>query len=691
MGMMEYSLSEWVFFNLKQLVKDATEPMVNNLVGFDIQPVRELVVENKQEFDSFVSNNQITWLRNYDFLVATYVDTIRDRYESEPVGSLGTRFPYLGTGTLEESVNNYKILVTISEVLGIIILVLLIAAIVLAFAAAAGATLGGAIPAILAALPVLYKILSAIKLILAAFGVILALFIWAAGAILVSPATEREQDEIFTTLQIILPASSGQTFDQFTAEVNLKDNLVTNTIKLHNSSKEVANPLVQTYIYSADGHIVEILTNTPFLKADEITTLKNEIWLQPGKYRVVSLIHTKEKIGLAKSNVCNVEIKSADILLNSGLVDSQLEEGQLLQANITITNVSSSPSDLVLLAWIQEEGQEPKTWNFTLDVGESSSFLYDGVPTQPGAGTLNIAISDGWSNVSDQSLPFVVGDGSSVALNLNPEAIYQPITDIHVPIYLINAGTQSIQTTVSLSTFLKEEPDIKIYSQDYIVDLAADTQQIVNSTWLANPSPERYFTVLSMDGVEVGSFSYAVEATDTYFVLSYPDQVTHNINDIVTLYFDIVDSSVSYVDVPITATVILPNGEIQNLELTDVGVGRYQSIYTPDQAGTYQVNAQITAPEMRVVYDNSYFYSNEMTQLIENHSGTLVLNTLSTLSINITTEQGSPVEGAIVTLQGTNQTITSATNQVGLADISITPDLDETYTLSVSKIGFTKW
>ncbi len=681
--------ASWIFLNVKELVKDATRPAINYLVGNDLQRTRDSLINNQLAFDDFVNTHQITWYPQYWAIEYNYWDSIASRYETEPVGSVGTRFPYLYTGTLEEGVNNYGILMIVAQVIGILLIVILVAAIVLSCAASAGVTLGGSIPIILAAIPGLLSFLKSAKSLLTAVGIFAALCIFAAGEFITAPSVAREQEEAFTTFETLLPQARGSSFDQFETSAHVNGNVISISTNIHNTSSILANPLVQTYIYSADGHVVDILSHEKSISPNGNLSFTDEIHLQPGKYKIISLAHSKDKVGLAASNISYIEIQSSQVEIQAKLEKDQLVEGQPIQATITVTNITTgTTTDLVLVTWIQEEGQQPSTWEFSLDYGEQREFTFEGVPNNPGAGIVDIAVSDGGHTANTITVPFIVGEGISLAANLKPEEIYQPGSDIIVPIKVISAGTIVADATISLSTYDPENISEPIYTREYATSVAPDSEQIVNATWLPNATPERYITDIYLNGDLVGRFEYIVEAVDTYYGITYPDQAKHNTNDNVQLNFEVLDSSYAYVNVPITATVSLPDGNIQPLTLSQVETGRYQSTYIPNLQGTYWINAYITAPEKRVIVEKSYFYANEHTSLLANYSGSLILNSLSTITVTVVTDQALPVDGANVALYGTNQKAVSLTDKNGMVVLSVKPDLLENYQLTVSKDGY---
>ena len=83
----------------------------------------------------------------------------------------------------------------------------------------------------------------------------------------------------------------------------------------------------------------------------------------------------------------------ADVLAT--ISDAQLLTGEVLSAEITVTNLDSqSGAELTLAAWIEGTDQDIETWSLSLAVGESQTTTYQGVPQAEGAGLLRFVVID---------------------------------------------------------------------------------------------------------------------------------------------------------------------------------------------------------------------------------------------------------------------------------------------------------
>jgi parallel beta-helix repeat protein len=682
--------ADFIFSGAEKLIEDTSQSGVNYAVGQTLQSVNNQTKTDHASFNTWIASHNVTWGPTYNQLVIMYEDTILDRYESEPVGSIGTKFPYLGTGTMEGGVNSFDIVATIAKIIGTLITVLLIAGLIISLASLAGVSLGGAIPAILAAIPVLIEFFSWVKFSMSMFNLLLALSIWAAGVGITGPSVAIKHADAIQTFEVLLPSASGKYFDQFSTKVNIRGDQLSETTSLHNADSQAASPLVQTVIYGADGHVVNIFTDQPTIKANGVSSISNNLSLRPGKYRVVSLVSTRDTIGLASTNVNTFEIQSAQPQLLAELSESQLTQGQAIEATISVSNSSTTNSaNLTLIAWIQEDGQKPTVWQFTLGPSGQRTFTFSGVPNGTGAGAVKIGVSDGMNTLADETLPFVVGQGVSVAANLIPAELYPPSSNVVVPVHLINAGTESTTATISLKTYQKDNPGTILYTDEHNVNLSAASEQTINTTWLPAASPERYQTIVYLNNDPINIYDFIVEASDTLFVLAYPDQTNHSVSDEVSLYFDVTNSEMVYTGVPIVANIILPNGTQEDLVLSTTNEGRYQATYSPLMSGTFTLQTQITAPAMRVVYKNSYFFADQTSSLVPSYTGSLVLNSLSTISFTVKNEHGISLGGVNVALQNASEAVSGITDINGQIDLAVKPASLASYQLVLTKSGYT--
>jgi hypothetical protein len=183
------------------------------------------------------------------------------------------------------------------------------------------------------------------------------------------------------------------------------------------------------------------------------------------------------------------------------------------------------------------------------------------------------------------------------------------------------------------------------------------------------------------------SFDFAVAAQDTLFADIYPDAVIHQVGDIVQLNVQVMNSVYTYTAATTDVVLTEPTGVTQTIAMSGAD-GQYQGSYTANITGTYPIQVSVSKPDYRAVANASFFIAGERSVLLPTVTGQPAVGQTAPLTVTVENELGTTIPEATVELTRTNESYSLSTDESGQAVLLLTPDSDESYHLTVSKMGF---
>lgn len=667
------------------LVQGRARQMLDN----DLAPQREVVASQQRDFTSFVvSRGDLTWTDEMAHVVSKYWDEIRSRTEWEFMPG----FP-LGLTTLEAEDWTFGLFKTISGLLSWLIFFGCLVILILAGLAALGfsiASLGASIAAYVAALPGLIAGMVKGKLLIAVALVVAVIVMHTQTLVWVAPSVTREHNEGLDTLKQRIPGSVGLFFENLATAASVQGKEVVLSTRLTNATTAPARPLVETYLYSVDGRVVEILSQQPTMTAQGTKTLRETITLPAGRYKAVTAVHTRDKIGLASQEI-SLEITGPSVALEVSLAKTQLSLGEAVHTAIVLANTNTiwETGNLAVLAE-PSDGQNLKGWLVNLAPGGSQHLEHSFVPQAAGSYRLRVSVTDGTSLLATYDAAYVVGDGASLAINGAPQAAYSPGMTIRFPITATNAGNLPTSTVLSLVTLDRLHELATVYTDTIPVSVDAGASVAITITALpsAQAQPGLYTTRLFLGDDLYTSLDFAVAADDTLFADIYPDSLFHNVGDTVPLTITVMSSAFAYTDALVDVFLWRPDGVTQTVAMNPTGTGRYWGAVTAPVTGTYLATVAVSKPNYRAVGDNTFFVASEPSQLLPAFDGQPIVGMAQPITVTVRNQQGTPIVGARVVVSGTLEYLSRQTDEAGQAVLLLSSTITEAYQVSLEKLGF---
>ena len=141
-------------------------------------------------------------------------------------------------------------------------------------------------------------------------------------------------------LTAMIGGGSGQSFTGLTTTASKQGAQTAISTSLTNADAMSTQPVVETYIYSVDGRLVNILSQRPNIPANKSQSLQQSADLLPGQYKAVTAIHTANRLALATTAI-SLEIPAPKVMLDMSLDKYQVTLGQAIRATIAVTNTDA--------------------------------------------------------------------------------------------------------------------------------------------------------------------------------------------------------------------------------------------------------------------------------------------------------------------------------------------------------------
>ncbi|MCD6422218.1 VCBS repeat-containing protein, partial [bacterium] len=667
-------------------VQSSLEGRTMDFVREDLAGQYQAIASRGEEYAAFVSEQrEFSWNEGMAQLVLIYQDLIRSRREAEQIWGFGLCPPIRKT-TLAEEDGILGGLQAIIQIMRYIALLAAMALIILVFVGLAGISM----PALLSSLPSLLHLIGTVKKAGVILLVLLTFLLHLQTKNQVAPAVVREHDGGLSALSERIQESTGLGLEGLQTRVSVQGGRVTFSTELRNGDVEMVRPLVETYLYSVDGRVMGILSQQPSVGAGQRRVLRGDLLLPPGRYRAVTAAHSREKIGLASRRL-DFEVSGPRVALDLDLEESQLSPGQAVQARIVLANMDPTAGTGELAVIVESsDKQNVKGWLLELGPGESQELEYSFVAQEEGNYRLRASVSNGERLFVVRDVGYVVGEGAALAVNLAARDVYSPGLSITFPITVSNGGNLPTSTVISLVTMDRLERLQALYTETLAVDVAPGDGVAIAGVVLpaAQVRPGLYLTRLSVGGIPYRDVEFAVEAEDTLFLESRPEEEFLSVGEGVTLTVGVMDAGFDYTDASVEVTVWRPDGVIEPVEMVPVNVGQYEGIITATITGTYIAKVEGERANCRVVGNEAFFVAGERSQLFAELEGRPVLGATRPLTVTVYNERGVPVIGAEVAISGSEEYLVSQSNEVGQAVVQVSAAMTEPYQLRLEMPGF---
>jgi hypothetical protein len=660
---------------------------------------RNSVTSRLSQFKHDVSEEtDPTWSFGMDQLVSRYQDDISNVTEEKRIWgfqkiSLWDPIP-LGRTTLEREDQAFDYYQAKKAWLGRLIFLASLVILVLAGLAAIGTapeSLGASVASYVAALPGLIATLVKSKLIAAAAIVLLVLVMHMQAKVWVAPAVTETHDQHLDTITGQIQGSTGVVFENLTTQPSVEGGQVTLSTHLTNADIAPARPLVETYLYSVDGRVIDIFRHQPAIGALESAAWDETITLSPGYYKVITAIHTHDQIGL-DSQMIVLEIASPTVALGVSLDESQLALGQAVHATIVLTNTNavSETGDLAVVAG-SSDGENINGWLVNLGPGASQTWEYGFASQEAGGYTLRVSVTDGDHILATYDVPYVVGDGAALAVNVAAETVYSPGVTVTFPITATNAGNLPTSTILSLVIVDRgDQTSVHTETLPLNVNASASVSAIATALPAAMAQPGRYAADFFLgDGDEVyTSRDFTVAAEDTLYATISPDSIFNAVGDDVVLNVEVMNSVFTYTEADVTVLVWQPDGVTQTVSVVPTSTGQYQGSVTATITGTYAVEVDVSKANCRGVSDHTFFIAGQGSQLRPVIDGHPLLNMTAPVTVTVSNEHGTPILKAHLVVSGTNGYLSGQTDEAGQVVLYLSPVVTDAYQVNLEKSGF---
>ncbi len=694
---------------LKNSLRKPVESLVGKLVDQDLADVdedlallthRNRVAQRQLEFDTFVTHKgPFAWTENdMGQIVARQEREIRNRVEWEIIpGWNGIPPLFIGLTTLGWENAQWSFLKTVLHILSILAIIAAVLLLLILAAKIAIVTLGGAVPALLKSAAVLvslfltklgaltwYKVGANIFLVCLSITMILQV-----GH--VGKAVRDTHSEALDELTAKIQSATGLTFKELRTKVSVQGSSVRLATELMNDGSEVANPLVETTLYSVDGDVIDMALSQPTVGSGRTVTQESWRFLFPGRYRIITAIHTREGIGLA-TTASNFEVAAPAVDVNVWLDKSQISPGEAVHVTIMVanTNLVSSTGTLGLIAQSTDQ-VNLNGWEIDLAPGEGKRLDYSFVPQSEGSCHLRVSLTDGFAPLAVRDAAYVVGNGATLAVNYTSSPVYSPGADVSLSISAINSGNQPTTTVLSVQTFDLNADEVALIAQvNHTLNLAPGGSEQWPATVLpaAKTVPGRYAVRVYLDGVFYRSSEFSIEAADTLFAEIYPDKIFYVAGDTVALTVHVMNSLYTYTDAAVNVSLWRPDGTTQTIAMNPVGTGQYHGTLAVPITGTYLATVEVGKPNYRAVGNHTFFVAGGSSQLLPTVNGQPLLGTISPITVTVHNEHGVAIPEASVVISSASEYLSLQTDTAGQAVLELAPTITEPYQVSLEKMGF---
>jgi hypothetical protein len=687
--LLAHSLLELYYYLVETDSKSSNvdDPLLDHYFDEKISDLRGSIDDKRKSYESDLMSESFSWDFTFERLAKTFEEAIRNTDETVETLGIDSDFPFVHRTSFNKQVRTYKVHIhNILNTLSVIFLGILIVVAVLTLLAILAS--GPAAPAILGQLIGLglkvAKIAKIVKSVSGVIGLILGLIIFFVGLKVVAPAVKDNHHYALNELSYEIQSASGQNFSDLKTAVEIKDGEIQFETQMENLGTDTAEPLVHTYLYNASGKLIRIFRHQPKMAAGQSVTLESELFLPPGEYRGVSVVHTKNDIGLTASDPILFTVDSLTLDLDVNLDKPQISMGEAIHATIMVHNNGVEATGDFTVAALYGVGGEG--WTLNLNTGETQNIEYSFVPIT--SGKLQVSAISEWGIEEDVDVPYSIGGEVSLALNMDQEHIYEPGLNIEVPIQMINAGNDAFSGFVkSVTTDLNQS--VIVYTDTHSILLPGNSSDTFVSTWLPNPQSGSYVTNVYIDDVYYVNYEYDVMAYDTIYANLYIDSYMDLVGGEIGMNLDIFNSSFENVN-PDSAsiTMLAPDGTQSMIDLVHNQTGQYSGTHTTTISGTYTLDTEISSAGNHVVQDNDYFIAGEASDLLPDYDGNLFLTQVSPITITVVNEYDDPIFNASVTISGTKSIYHDRTDGLGMVQFNLVPETADPFHIILEKPGY---
>jgi len=200
--------------------------------------------------------------------------------------------------------------------------------------------------------------------------------------------------------------------------------------------------------------------------------------------------------------------------------------------------------------------------------------------------------------------------------------------------------------------------------------------------------PGSYTALFFLSGEVYQSLDFAVAAEDTLYASITPDHIFHDVSDTIPLTVTVMNSAFAFADGSVEVSIWRPDGITQTVAMNQVGTGLYHGMVTAPISGTYLATVEVNKPNHQVMGSSMVFIADEMSQLQPTVEGYPVLAVTKPVTFTVYNEYGVPIVGAQVVISGTDEYVSSLTDQMGQAVVQLSPISSDRYQVVLEKPGF---
>jgi hypothetical protein len=408
--------------------------------------------------------------------------------------------------------------------------------------------------------------------------------------------------------------------------------------------------------------------------------------LPTGPYWAVAVAHGGQTIQTQRATFL---VESPAVTLELTLSEQQLQLGEPLHASLIITNQDpiTGTGKLELTA-MTLDGEGLQMWFPELGPGESETYDYSFVPQVEAGYVLRTSVGNDMGTIARVDRGFSVGEAPAVALTGKTQPTYQPGDNVILPVTAVNAGTQSMTTTLLLNTYNRNNSFTLVYSTTQAITLDSGANSSLELMMLPLAIPGSYSTHLLLGDRLYSTYDYLVTAEGSLFTVVRSEPIAISGSEPVTLIVDVQNEVYAAIDADVSAELLTPTGEVINVPLSQISTGLYQVVYVPDSPGTYTVKVIASKPNYAGTSSTTFFTVDEASLLLVDTQGQLMLNQTSPITITIVNEKIIPVPDTSVLFTSINGILVGQTDGSGVMNLVLRPVTTDTIQVRVEKLGF---
>jgi len=476
------------------------------------------------------------------------------------------------------------------------------------------------------------------------------------------------------------------------ADVDFSDQVRGHTATLTSTVVDPVQPgahvWLETQLYRGDGRLIGIFDYPISLDGNGFAQVQDQLELPAGHYKAVSVVHAGGRVP-AETRAVTFDIQTAEVQLDVTLQDTNLHLGQVAQAKIIVTNTDTiTGTGELLVGAMTLDGVGLSTWSVDMGPGESHSLDWAYVPQAEGGYVMRVVVADDVQPIAWADRGFVVGQAPNVVLDLAYQSAYDPGSDLVLPTVATNVGNEPATTILSIVTLDRMAGLAGVYTETMPLTLGPGESLSLEPLLLPQAEPGAFSTQVFLGNRLYDTFDFLVLAEDTLFANIYPEDVSPQVSQPVTLTVDVQDSTYTYVDATITTTLQRPDGLSETVAMSHTGAGQYLGVVTPPITGTYMVDVTLSKPDCYTVGDETFLVAGQASLLLPLVEGQLVAAHTRPVTVTVTNEHSMPVLDARVVISTTDTFLTDKTNNLGQAAFQVRAESGQSVELLVEKPGF---